>query len=442
MKISSSLDRFFSLSKKKTTIGTEIVAGLTTFVSMAYIIFLSPSVMSQSGMPYEAAIAATIYSSAICTIIMGLFSNLPIAVAPGVGLISFFSFYVCQTIGLSWQVALGAVCISGFVFLLLTVTKLRQMIIEAVPNNLRAAIVVGIGLFISFVGFQMSGIVVSSKTTMVTMGKINDPSVLLSCLGVIIIAVLFSLRVKGAILIGILSIAIIGMIFGVCKSPTSVTDVISLNFPSFSETFFQLDIVGAIKYGIVSIIFTFTVVELFDNIGTIIGVSKAAGLVDENGKIENIDKALLADSVGTVVSSTLGACTVTSYIESSTGAVAGGRTGLTSVVVGICFFLSLIFAPLAGLIPAFATAPALIIVGAMMFGTVKDMHFDDYTELVPAFLTIIAMPLTYSIANGCGFGFISYCVLKLCTGKAKNVSLIMWIVAATFVASFIMNAID
>lgn len=433
------LEVLFKLSAKKTSVRTEMIAGLTTFVAMAYIIFVNPSILEQAGIPREAAVAATIWSAGLCTLAMGLFANYPVALAPGMGLNAFFTFYVCGTMGLSWQTALGAVFISGIVFFVLTITKIRQHIIDAVPMSLKAAVVVGIGMFIAFVGLQTSGIIVSSDATKITLGSMVDPKVSLAILGIILIGILLALHVKGAMLIGIIAITVVAMIIGATPAPTKLTDVISLDFPGMGETFMQMDIVGAVHYGLISIIFTFTVVELFDNIGTLIGVTKAAGLMDEKGKIENIDKALMTDSVGTLVSAAMGTCTVTSYVESTAGVNAGGKTGLTAVTVGILFLLSFVFAPLAGIIPGFATAPALIIVGAMMMKNIKFVNFDDYTDSIPAFLTIIMMPMSYSIANGFGFGFASYCLMKIFTGKVREISPVMWIVVIVFMISFFIH---
>lgn len=433
------LEKLFKLSAKHTTVRTEIVAGLTTFVAMAYILFVNPSILANAGIPREAAVAATIWSAGLCTLAMGLYANFPVALAPGMGLNAFFAFYVCGTLGLPWQTALGAVFVSGIVFFLLTVTKLRQLIIDSVPMSLKSAVVVGIGMFIAFVGLQTSGIIVASDATKITLGHLTDPKVALACLGIVIIAILLTLRFKAAMLVGILVTGILGMIIGVAPAPKGISDIVSLDFPGMGETFLQLDLVGAIHYGLISIIFTFTVVELFDNIGTLIGVTKAAGLMDKDGKIENIDRALMTDSVGTMVSAIMGTCTVTSYVESTAGVNAGGKTGLTAVTVGICFLLAFIFAPLCGLIPGFATAPALIIVGAMMMKNVTGVNFKDYTDSIPAFLTIIMMPMSYSIANGFGFGFTSYCLLKIFSGRIKEISPVMWIVTIIFMISFAMH---
>ena len=433
------LDRYFGLTAKNTSVRTEVIAGLTTFVAMAYIIFVNPSILEAAKIPHEAAVAATIWTAGICTLVMGLFANLPVAVAPGMGLNAFFSFYVCGTLGLPWQTALGAVFVSGIVFLILTITKLRQHIIDSVPMSLKCAVVVGIGMFIAFVGLQGSGIVVANEATKVTLGSLREPSVLLSALGILIIGLLLALKIQGAMLIGILSITIIGMCLGITPAPTSIDSVISLDLPAFTETFMEMDLMGAVHYGLVSVIFTFTVVELFDNIGTLIGVSRSAGLMDKDGKIENIDRALLTDSCGTMFSAIMGTCTVTSYVESTAGTNAGGRTGLTAVVVGICFILAIVFAPLAGIVPGFATAPALIIVGAMMMKNVLHVNFNDYSDSIPAFLTIVMMPLSYSIANGFGFGFTSFCLLKCLTGKHKEITPVMWVVTIVFMISFALH---
>lgn len=435
------LNRLFKIEQKGSSVSTELLAGLTTFVAMAYIIFVNPSILEASGIPREAAVAATLWSAALCSIAMGLFSNLPIGVAPGMGINAFFAFYVCGTMGLPWQTALGAVFVSGVVFLILTITKLRILIIKAVPDSIKAAVVVGIGMFLAIIGFSSAGIVVKSDATMVTLGHIGDGKVFLSIIGMLLISILLAYRVKGALIYGILAITVLGMIFGLTPAPQSVSDVFSFNFPSFADTFMQMDVMGAINYGLVTVIFTFTVVELFDNLCTLIGVTKDAGLMDKDGNVEGMEKALLTDSVGTMASAVLGTCTVTSYVESTTGIKEGGRTGLTAVVVGLFFLLAFVFAPLAGLIPSFATAPAVIIVGSMMMRNIKDINFSDITESIPAFLTIAMMPLSYSIGNGFGFGFISYCLIKTFTGHVKEISPVMWLISIMFVVSFYMHGV-
>lgn len=365
------LERVFKLSEKGTTVKTEILAGLTTFVAMAYIIFVNPSILADAGIPKEAAIAATVWSAVIGSAAMGLWANFPVAVAPGMGLNAFFAYYVCGVLGLHWTVALGAVFFSGIVFLLLTVTHVRQLLIDAVPMNLKYAIVVGIGMFIAFIGLQNAGIVVKNDATVVALGHVTQPGPLLACCGLMLTAGLMARNVQGSLLIGL---------------------------------------------------------------------SRKARLMDDKGHIENLDKALVTDSVGTVVSSFLGTSTVTSYVESAAGISQGGRTGLTALTVAVLFAASLVFAPLIGLVPAFATAPALLIVGALMMMEVMNIDFNDFTEGFPAFMTIIMMPLTYSIASGFGFGFVSYAAVKLLSGRAREVSLFMWIITAMFVINFAMRS--
>ena len=433
------LERIFKLSAKGTTVKTEIIAGLTTFVAMAYIIFVNPGILADAGIPKEAAIAATIWSAVIGSTLMGLWANFPVALAPGMGLNAFFAYYVCGVVGLHWTVALGAVFFSGIVFLILTVTHIRQLLIEAVPMNLKYAIVVGIGMFIAFIGLQNAGIVVKNDATLISLGHLASPAPLLASIGLLITAGLMARRVQGSLLIGVLVTTILGMICGAAPLPSGIDSIVSFKLPSLAPTFMQLDIMGALKYGIISIVFTFTIVELFDNMGTLIGLSRKAGLMDDNGHIENIDRALTTDSVGTIISSALGTSTVTSFVESAAGVSQGGRTGLTAVTVAVLFAVSLIFAPLLGLVPSFATAPALLIVGALMMMEVSNIDFQDFTEGFPAFMTIIMMPLTYSIASGFGFGFVSYAAVKLFSGRAREVSLFMWIITAMFLINFFMR---
>jgi adenine/guanine/hypoxanthine permease len=433
------VERFFKLQEKGTTVKTEVLAGLTTFVAMGYIIFVNPSILADAGIPKEAAIAATIWATVIATTIMGLWANFPVGVAPGMGLNAFFAYYVCGVMGLHWTVALGAVFISGIVFLLLTVTRARQMIIDAVPMNLKSSIVVGIGLFIAFIGLKGAGIVVKHDATLVTLGNITTPAPLLACLGLLVTGALMAFKVQGSMLIGVVLTTIAGMLVGACPAPESLSSMVSMNVPSLAPIFLKLDIMGALHYGLISIIFSFTIVELFDNMGTLIGLSRKAGMMDEKGHIENLDKALMTDSVGTLASSLLGTSTVTSYVEGAAGIAQGGRTGLTALVIALLFALSLFFAPFIGLVPAFATAPALLIVGSLMMMEVVHIDFTDPTEGIPAFLTIIMMPLTYSIASGFAFGFVAYAALKLLSGRYREVSPVMWIVCLVFIINFIMH---
>lgn len=434
------LERIFKLSEKGTNVRTEILAGFTTFITLSYIIMVNPLILADTGIPKEAAIAATILATVFATTLMGLWANFPIAVAPGMGLNAFFTYTVVKTMGLSWQTALGAVFISGIFFIIITVTGIRRMIVDGVPHTLRSAIGVGIGLFIAFIGLKDSGIIVSNQDTFVSVGNVTDPAVLISLIGIIVAGALMARKVKGALLMSIGLCTVLGMIF-VDKAPVphGIGDIISFNLPSVAPTFMKLDIMGALKYGIFSIIFSFTIVELFDNIGTLIGVTRKAGLVDENGNIPNVDKALTADALGTVASSIFGTCTVTSYIESGSGVAEGGKTGLTAVTVSVLFLLALFFTPLVGLIQSFATTPALVIVGVLMMADVANINFGDMTEAVPAFLTILMMPLTFSIAQGLAFGFLSYVLIKVFTGKFKEVSPIMYLVAVAFIVNFIIG---
>ncbi len=440
------LEKLFKLESKGTNVKTELLAGLTTFVAVGYIIFVNPNILAEAGIPKEAAIAATIWSAAFCTIIMGLWANFPVAVAPGMGLNAFFTYTVVLAMGLTWQTALGAVFISGIVFLLLTLGGIRQAIIKAVPMNLKRAIGVGIGLFIAFVGLKTAGIVISNPATLVGAGhvvatqfKLGQPAPLLALLGLIFTGGLMAMNVKCALLLGILFTTVLGMIFGATAWPTGISSVFSANVPSISETFMAMDFIGALKYGIFSIVFTFTLVELFDNMGTLIGLTRKAGLMKDDGTIENLDRALTTDAIGTMASAVFGTSTVTSYVESAAGVAAGGRTGLTAITVAVLFIAALLFAPLVGLVPGFATSPALIIVGTLMMAEVTHVEFDDITEAIPAFLTIIMMPLTYSIANGFAFGFVSYVLLKLVSGRYREVSWVMWLISLGFMINFALR---
>ena len=433
------LSHFFRLSEKKTTVRTELLAGLTTFISVAYILFVNPNILSDAGIPKEAAIASTIWVAALTTFMMGIVANYPVALAPGMGLNAFFTYYVVGTLHLPWQVALGAVFFSGIFFFLMTLGGLRQAIIRAVPENLKRAIGVGIGMFIAFIGLRGTGIIVADQATYVTLGHVMNPTTLLSLFGLLLTGAMMARGVKGAILIGILVVTLLGMALGLTPVPHGVGDVMSFSLPSMSATFGALDLAGAWEFGIFSIIFTFTVVELFDNMGTLIGLTTKAKMVKPNGEIENLDRALTTDAVGTMVSAVFGTSTVTSYIESASGIAEGGRTGLTAVTVAVLFLVALVFAPLIGLVPGFATAPSLVLVGALMMSEVVNVKFSDFSDGLPAFLTIIMMPLTSSIANGFAFGFVSYVVLKVVTGKVKEVRPIMWLVAAAFVANLALR---
>ncbi|MBF1691558.1 MAG: NCS2 family permease [Selenomonas sp.] len=436
----SFVERFFKVREKGSTVRTELLAGMTTFIAMAYILFVNPNILADAGIPKEAAIASTIWIAALASLAMGIFANYPVALAPGMGLNAFFAYYVCGVLGLHWTVALGAVFFSGVLFLILTVGGIRQAIINAVPRDLKYAISVGIGLFIAFVGLKGTGLIVENSATYVSLGHVTAPTTLLSLFGLLLTAALMARNVHGSILIGIFVTTILAMILGMTPAPKGITDIVSTSLPHMGETFGQLDLAGAWHYGLVSIIFTFTVVELFDNMGTLIGLTTKAKMVRPDGHIENIDKALTTDAVGTMVSAMFGTSTVTSYIESAAGIAAGGRTGLTAVAAGVLFLAALLFTPLIGLVPAFATAPALILVGALLMSEVGKIDFSDFTNALPVFLTIIMMPLTSSIANGFAFGFISYTVMKLCAGQYKKVSWIMYLVSIAFLINLALRS--
>lgn len=429
------IDRKFKLTERKTNVRTEILAGITTFMALSYIIFVNPSILADAGIPYEAAVAATIWGSIFATVLFGLWANVPFAVAPGMGLNAFFAYTVVLGHGLSWQTALGAVFISGVVFFILTITGLRRHIVDAIPLVLKTAIPVGIGLFISFIGFQNAGIVIADESTVVGVGDLTKPGPILALLGFVLVIVLTVRKVKAAAIIGIIAVTIAGMIWGVVETPKGFSDIISIQIPSLADTFLQMDIIGAVKYGIISIIFSFTIVELFDNLGSMIGLSKKAGLMDEKGNVEGLDRALVADSIATMASASFGSTAMNAYTENATGIAEGGRTGLKALVVAGLFFLTLFLSPLISIIPSFATAPILFYVGVFMLTEIRNINFDDLTDLVPAFLTIILMPLTYSIAEGLCFGFLSYTFIKLFTGRHKEIHWMLYFISAAFIVN-------
>ena len=436
----SFIERYFKIREKGSSVRTELIAGLTTFIAMAYILFVNPNILADAGIPKDAAIASTIWIAALASMAMGVFANYPVALAPGMGLNAFFAYYVCGVLGLHWTVALGAVFFSGVLFLILTVGGIRQAIINAVPRDLKLAISVGIGLFIAFIGLKGTGLIVENSATYVSLGHVTAPTTLLSLFGLLFTAALMARNVHGSILIGIFVTTVLAMVLGMTPAPQGFGDIVSTSLPHMGGTFGQLDLAGAWNYGLVSIIFTFTVVELFDNMGTLIGLTTKAKMVKPDGHIENIDKALTTDAVGTMVSAVFGTSTVTSYIESAAGIAAGGRTGLTALAAGVLFLAALLFTPLIGLVPAFATAPALILVGALLMSEVGKIDFSDFTNALPAFLTIIMMPLTSSIANGFAFGFISYTVMKLFAGQYKQISWIMYLVSIAFLINLALRS--
>jgi AGZA family xanthine/uracil permease-like MFS transporter len=401
---------------------------------MSYIIFVNSSFLADAGIPKEAAIAATILSSAFASVLMGLYANFPIALAPGMGLNAFFAYTIVQKMGIPWQTALGAVFISGCIFIFMTVTNLRQAIIKAIPNFLRSAIAVGIGFFISFIGFKNAGIVVSNPNTFVSLGNLTNPAVFVSIIGLAITSFLVVKKIKGAFLISIIFTTIIAMLFkiGGASFPTSLISAP----PSVAPVFGHLDVIQAFGLGLINIIFCFTFVDMFDNIGTFTGVTRKAGMMDENGDVPGMDKALFCDAVASSAGAIIGTCTTTSYIESAAGIEEGGRTGLTAVTVGLLFLAALFFAPVVGSVPAVATAPILITVGMFMIEDITNINFKDFTEGFPAFLVIFLMPLTFSIAQGIAFGFTAYTIIKVLTGKYKEINLVMYVLTALFIVQF------
>ncbi|MBD5607314.1 MAG: NCS2 family permease [Desulfovibrio sp.] len=428
------LNKFFQIQANNSSVKTECVAGLTSFMAMCYLIFVVPSMLADAGMPREAATSATIWITILATLLMGLWAKFPVGVAPGLGITAFFAYYICGPAGYTWETGLGAVFVSGVVFLALTVSHIRRMIIDAIPMDLKYSIVVGIGAFIAFIGMKNCGMIVANPSTFVALGDLTAPPTLLAICGIFLTASLMCLRVKGAMIIGIIVISALGLVFGLTPLPSG--SLYSLNIAPPSDLFLKMDLTGALRHGLFSIIFTLTMVDLFDNMGVLIGLAQKAGFIDKDGHIKNIDKALMTDSLATMGSAALGATTATSYLECAAGVAAGGRTGLTALTIAGLFFLSLFFTPLISLVPSFATAPILILVGALMMQEVVNIKFSDFSVATPAFLTIISMPLTFNIATGFGFGFISFVALKLFTGRFREVNPFMFAIAVCFAVNF------
>lgn len=422
------LERIFHLKAHHTTVRTELLAGLTTFLTMAYILFVNPNILAETGMDKGAVFVATCLAAAIGSAIMGLVANYPIALAPGMGLNAFFTYTVVLTMGHTWQVALGAVFLSGVIFFLLSIFRIREWIINSIPMALRAGIAAGIGLFLAIIALKNAGIVVDNPATLVGLGDMSQGSVLLACLGFFVIAALAYRKVTGAVMIGILLVTGLSVAFGFSQ----LDGVVSMP-PSLLPTLLQLDIAGALDIGLLSVIFAFLFVDLFDTSGTLIGVAQKADLLDKDGKMPKLGRALLADSTATMAGAALGTSTTTSYIESAAGISAGGRTGLTACVVALLFLLSLFFAPLAGAIPAFATAPALLFVAVLMMSSLAQIDWDDLTVAAPVVVAALAMPLTFSIANGIAFGFISWTVVKLLAGRWRDLNPALVVLSVLFV---------
>jgi AGZA family xanthine/uracil permease-like MFS transporter len=421
------LEKLFQLEANGTTVRREVIAGLTTFLTMAYIIFVNPSILQIAGMDFGAVFMATCLAAAFGSAFMGLYANYPIALAPGMGLNAYFTFGVVKGMGYTWEVALGAVFISGLLFLVISLVKIREMIVNAIPMSMKLGIAAGIGLFLAIIALKNANVVAAHPATYVTMGDVKSLPVLLSAFGFALIAALSARRVPGAIIISILLVTVMAIPLGL----TEFKGIASAP-PSMAPTFLKMDIKGALEVGLWAIIFVFLFVDLFDNTGTLIGVAHRGGFLDKDGKLPRIGKALVVDSASASVGAALGTSTTTSYIESTAGVDAGGRTGLTAVVVALCFVLAIFFAPLAGTVPAFATAPALLYVACLMAMSFKDLDWEDVTEFVPAVITAITMPLTFSIAHGIGIGFICYAAIKVLSGRAGEMKIAVPIIAALF----------
>ncbi len=429
------MKRFFKLDENHTTVKTEVLAGITTFMTMAYILAVNPSILSATGMDKNALFTATALSALVATLVMALVARLPFALAPGMGLNAFFAFTVVLGMGYSWQFALTAVFMEGIIFLILTAFNIRELIVNAIPMSMKHAVSAGIGLFIAFIGLQGAGVIVNNDAVLVGLGDMGSPSVLIALLGVLLIGILLALKVKGALLIGIFAATIAGIPFGVTQLPEG--HLVSLP-PSIEPIFFKFDFHQILTIDMLIVLFTFLFVDMFDTVGTLVGVSSKADMLTEDGKVPRAKQALFADAIGTTVGAMLGTSTVTTYVESASGVAEGGRTGLTSLTVAGLFLAALFFAPLFIMIPGAATAPALIIVGLFMLTPILKIDMEDFTESIPAFFTIIMMPLAYSIAEGIVFGMLAYVILKLLTGKHKEVSLVMYVLALLFIVKFII----
>ena len=429
--MSAALERYFDLAQRGTNIRTEVTAGLTTFLTMAYIAFVNPQILSDAGLPFDSVFVATCVAAALSTLLMGLYANYPIALAPGMGLNAFFAYGVVLGMGHTWQVALGAVFISGLLFLILSVLPVRRWIIEAIPQGQKLAIAAGIGLFLGIIALRNAGIIQDSPATLVTVGDLTAPGPILALLGFCVIVALASRQIPGAAIIGMLGVSLVGIVFGV----SDWQGIASLP-PDPSPTLFALDLAGAMQAGMIAVILTFLIVDLFDTAGTLIGVAHQARLLDDNGRLPNMQSALIADSVGTVGGALIGTSPVTSYIESAAGASAGGRTGLTAVVVAILFLACLFFAPLAGSIPPYATAAAILYVACIMARPLVDVDWHDVTESAAAVVTVISIPLTFSIADGIGLGFLTYVAIKVIAGRWSECSPTLIAVALLFAVKF------
>ena len=426
------LEKTFQLELNNTSIKQEFIAGFTTFITMAYIIFVNPQMMAASGMDLGASFVGTCIAAAIACFAMGFYSNWPVGLAPGMGLNAFFTYTVVGEMGYSWEVALGAVFLAGILFVIISVTPLRQWMLNSIPMNLRIAMGAGVGLFVGFIGLKTGGIIIQNEATFLSLGNFKDIETLLAALGFLLILVLAVRKVVGAIIIGVMVVTISGLLLdliqfnGIVSSP-----------PDLKPILLKLDILGAIDVAMISVIISFLFVNLFDTAGTLLGVASRANLINDSGKIINLDKALKADSTASVAGSFLGCSPVTSYVESSAGVEAGGRTGLTAITIGMFFLIAIFFSPIASMVPSYATAGALVYVAILMLGGMERLDWSDNTELLPALIMIIMIPLTFSIANGIAIGFIAYVVLKLAAGKRTDISMGAWFLFLIFVSKFI-----
>lgn len=434
--MNSLVQKTFGLDPAKHSIRTEIIAGLTTFLTMAYILAVNPSIFSalaSQGMPTDAVFTATALAAIVGCLVMSIYAKKPFGLAPGMGLNAFFVFTVCLGMGHSWQMALTAIFLEGILFILLTVTNVRKLIVDAIPLSLKRAIGAGIGLYIAFIGLKSAGIIVSSEATSVTLGSFSEPTAILAIIGLILTSVLVILKVRGGMLIGIIITTLIGIPMGV----TNYSGIVSTP-PSIAPIFCKFEWTQIFSWDMLAIVFTFLFIDMFDTIGTVVGVSVKSGMVDEKGNVDGINKVLMADAVATVAGAAFGTSTTTTYIESASGVSEGGRTGLTSFTIAICFAIALLFSPLFLAIPGAATGPVLFIVGVMMAAPVKEIDWDDYSEAIPAFVTMLLMPLAYSISDGIMLGLISYVFLNTLTGKVKKVSVMMWILAILFILRYVL----
>lgn len=434
--MNSFIQKTFGMDPAKHSIRTEIIAGITTFLTMAYILAVNPSIfgaLATQGMPTDAVFTATALAAIVGCLVMSIYAKKPFGLAPGMGLNAFFVFTVCLGMGHSWQMALTAIFLEGILFILLTITNVRKLIVDAIPMNLKRAIGAGIGLYIAFIGLKSAGIIVSSEATSVTLGPLSDKTSILAIIGLLLTSVLVILKVRGGMLLGILVTTIIGIPMGV----THFNGLLSTP-PSISSIFCQFEWSQIFSWDMVAIVFTFLFIDMFDTIGTVVGVSVKSGMVDEKGNVDGINKVLMADAVATVAGAMFGTSTTTTYIESASGVSEGGRTGLTSFTIAVCFAIALLFSPLFLAIPGAATGPVLFIVGVMMAAPVKEIDWEDYSEAIPAFVTMLLMPLAYSISDGIMLGMISYVVINALTGKFKKVSVTMWILAVLFVLRYVL----